>query len=528
MLSYLEIYKKRELFLLAFLILTGVLLIFCFINKGTPSVDAGVHYYVGSRVLHGEVPYRDVFDNKPPIIYFVNALGLSISGGKAWGVWIVEAISLSVAIFYSFISLKKVFNLESAFYGTLLWILAFMSLFDGGNLTEEYALPFQFMGIYLFIRSVGNKTTSVCDILLGVGLGITFFIKQNTFGIFLTSILIILSLSLVNSRWKTTLLKIRSYAIGLLISLLVVIGYLSINHALDDFISFAYTMNFYQFGRPFSNAANVIYRGFQLLLPTMLITIAIVGWADALAILIYRVRRNYLNKTLYVLIFMTVAFPTELLLVSTSNKIYTHYYVTWLPVLSLLVGYVLFSLLRNLSHFLLIINKETSVLQLRWVYLTIVTWIIYLTIATFRSGFEKAFLGLSTVSEVERYILTNTSRVDSVLVWGIAPALNFVTERESPTRYNYQSPLYVVGFQNRKMYDEFLNSIKLNKPKLILDSDSSSGRFTRIRCDGINEVSTKFSDFKPLPEMREIVDYICLNYTEKGVVGGWRVFEVTK
>ncbi len=58
----------------------------------TPGRDAGVFLYVGSQILEGKVPYRDVWDHKQPLIFFINAAGLALSGGSLWGVWLAEVV----------------------------------------------------------------------------------------------------------------------------------------------------------------------------------------------------------------------------------------------------------------------------------------------------------------------------------------------------------------------------------------------------------------------------------------------------
>jgi hypothetical protein len=45
-------------------------------NLTLPSRDSGVFLYVAWRFLNGDIPYRDVWDHKPPLVYFVDALGL--------------------------------------------------------------------------------------------------------------------------------------------------------------------------------------------------------------------------------------------------------------------------------------------------------------------------------------------------------------------------------------------------------------------------------------------------------------------
>src|SRR5215212_5827918 len=55
-------------------------------NMTLPSRDSGVFLYLGLRFLNGDIPYRDVWDHKPPLIYFVDALGLIITPHALWGV----------------------------------------------------------------------------------------------------------------------------------------------------------------------------------------------------------------------------------------------------------------------------------------------------------------------------------------------------------------------------------------------------------------------------------------------------------
>src|SRR5580765_7577165 len=57
-----------------------------------PSRDSGVFLYVGWRFLNGDIPYRDVWDHKPPLIYFVDALGLTLTPHSLWGVWFLQFI----------------------------------------------------------------------------------------------------------------------------------------------------------------------------------------------------------------------------------------------------------------------------------------------------------------------------------------------------------------------------------------------------------------------------------------------------
>lgn len=60
--------------------------------------DQGVYFYVAREWLHhGAIPYRDLFDHKPPGIYVIYAIADAISHGHVWGIRVLElgAIALS-------------------------------------------------------------------------------------------------------------------------------------------------------------------------------------------------------------------------------------------------------------------------------------------------------------------------------------------------------------------------------------------------------------------------------------------------
>lgn len=62
-----------------------------------PQEDAGVFLYAAQVLLDGDLPYRDVWDHKPPLIYVLDALGLLLGGGSPLGVWALQALAYAAA-----------------------------------------------------------------------------------------------------------------------------------------------------------------------------------------------------------------------------------------------------------------------------------------------------------------------------------------------------------------------------------------------------------------------------------------------
>src|SRR5574338_310520 len=57
-----------------------------------PNRDGGLFMYMGDQLLEGKVLYTDIWDNKGPLIFYLNALGLFLGKGYRWGGWGLEVI----------------------------------------------------------------------------------------------------------------------------------------------------------------------------------------------------------------------------------------------------------------------------------------------------------------------------------------------------------------------------------------------------------------------------------------------------
>ncbi len=57
--------------------------------------DQGVYFYVAREWLnHGSIPYRDLFDHKPPGIYVIYALAIALFRSHVWGIRVMEMAAL--------------------------------------------------------------------------------------------------------------------------------------------------------------------------------------------------------------------------------------------------------------------------------------------------------------------------------------------------------------------------------------------------------------------------------------------------
>ncbi|MBK7320014.1 glycosyltransferase family 39 protein [Candidatus Villigracilis affinis] len=145
-----------------------------------PARDGGFFLYAGSQILSGKIPYVDFWDSKGPAIFYINALGLFLGQGSRWGVWGVEFVFVFAWLFILYKTILKQWQHGAAVFGITLAALGLRIVLGYGNYTEEYALLFNALALYLFFSVDENKGWKY----FGIGLlfGISFSFRANNIG----------------------------------------------------------------------------------------------------------------------------------------------------------------------------------------------------------------------------------------------------------------------------------------------------------------------------------------------------------
>ena len=56
--------------------------------------DQAAHFYIGREWLNGLLPFKDTFDQKPPGIYFIHALGIAMLGAHQWAIRVLDLVGI--------------------------------------------------------------------------------------------------------------------------------------------------------------------------------------------------------------------------------------------------------------------------------------------------------------------------------------------------------------------------------------------------------------------------------------------------
>jgi hypothetical protein len=143
-----------------------------------PPFDVGISdkeffTYTGWAITRGQVPYRDFFDHKPPLIYLVNFIGI-LSGGP-WGLWFLNTV-LAMTVTASFFNACYRYRLVFPWLLPLLFNLMIRDplLNEGINLTREYT---SYLLILFFCLLMGKyRYRGFC---MGSLAALIFFMQQE-------------------------------------------------------------------------------------------------------------------------------------------------------------------------------------------------------------------------------------------------------------------------------------------------------------------------------------------------------------
>lgn len=225
---------KREYYNIVFITAACLLTSLYYHPFNVLFTDTEVFRYMGLAISKGLVPYRDFFDHKPPLIYFLNYAGLLLGG--AWGAWAINT-SLALLATWSFYRRCRQYHLP---YPWLLPVLFNLMLRDGIisrslNGTREFTTLFFLLFFCILMGKSRYK-----DLWLGLLTGLVFFTQQEQ----VLSLIPFLIYSLSNRIAVPALIRVLFMAAGFSTVLLPLLLYLGANSALSYFWQDAFLFNF--------------------------------------------------------------------------------------------------------------------------------------------------------------------------------------------------------------------------------------------------------------------------------------------
>ena len=462
--------------------------------------DSGVFFYAAQRLLDGGAPYRDIWDHKPPGVYFVDAIGIAVGGQT--GVWLVQLAFLIAAALIGYRALGREFGAATALASSLAWLVALPRLFlsDAAqtSFVEFYALPLQF-GVLLLLRVPLSRSRA-----LGIGAlgGAAVLFKPTLVGIVLAVGLV----TLVRSK-RAAVMPLVLIALGALVPLAIVAAWAAVRGILGEMLDQAVVYNrAYAAFAPLTDRVAAVLSGLRLTLPSGIAVIAVGAWLYAIAL------RRFTPTLVAVAL---VALPLEIVL-STWGRGYHYYFIPWLPAMAVLTAFAASELQRvvpsriarpALAFAVLLMSVQPALLVSRLAQTT----------------------ADGRIRSAAAYLAANTRSQDTVLIWGSHAEVLFLADRRSPTRYVYQyAALSTRGYATAARVDELLSDLRRARPALIVDASRDSFVTPPLDLAGLRAWVSPEPQYAPLPQLEDVVEFVEANYDRAGTepATGWPLWRL--
>lgn len=422
--------------------------------------DEGIYQAIGMALNNGSLLYKDIWDNKTPLLYLVYALFHS----DQFTVRLVSLIFglLSIPVFF-FLSKKLFYNLSGSrkihYFTTPVFALLFALPILEGNIANAenfMLLPILLAALLIFPRTETNFKLLLAGFLLGLAFlfKVVAIFDLSAFLIFLFFLEFPTNRKLQDKKYIILKFKqLSPFLIGFFVPIGATVLFFLLNNAFVEFVRAIF----------FSNVGYVGY-GNKLLTPFGLLFIKL-ALLLGFVVFLFMKRLNLKPTTIFVLLW----FAFSLFNAFFAERPYTHYLLTLLPSFVLMIGLifwdkkyqkikliflflVLVLILKNFNFY----GKTTNYYQ------NFTSFILgQKSVYSYRAFFDKR---TSTDYEIAMFIKSKIEEGDSIFVWGNNAQLYKMTESIPLTKYivAYHITGYKDGLANTR------ELIERTKPKFII------------------------------------------------------------
>lgn len=266
--------NKKKNFLMIFFCfsLSFILLFLCskcsFLYPFNGWDDFNSFYTIASGWANGLIPYRDLFEQKGPLLYFIFLIGYFISPGKFTGIFILEIIFFGFVLYVSSKIVEMFFDEKKYRLGKYLILLLYgvlmvtsISFVEGGS-SEEFNLLFTTITIYYIVKYLKNGDLidiSYKDLIIsGLCCGLSLMIKYTTVGLWFIMMAYICIKLFISKRYMESIKKGVVFVLMMFIPFLFFLLYFYMNDAMNDFLDVYFYINIFKYSSDSSFISNVL------------------------------------------------------------------------------------------------------------------------------------------------------------------------------------------------------------------------------------------------------------------------------
>lgn len=224
-----------------------------FLYPTNMDADENCFLTVGKAWMNGILPYRDILEHKGPILYLIYGITWLFARDSFFGIYLFEILCAS-AFLYLMSVICKLYGRSLYIIIPLVALIVYTARpFKTGGNAEELCMPLLAYALYkgLAFLLQRRRISWLHYALIGLSIGIVFWIKYTFVGFYLGWFLFFGHHFIKNKEWKSFLVMTIGLAAGFCIVLLPVVLYFRANNALGDLVEVYFIDNIF------------LYSGFQ-------------------------------------------------------------------------------------------------------------------------------------------------------------------------------------------------------------------------------------------------------------------------
>ena len=415
--------------------------------------DSSVFKTVTLMMEHGMMPYKDSFDHKGPLLYIINYVGNLISGYR--GIWVIELIFLSVTIFFIYKISRLTVNIGHSVIVTFVSLSLLFPYFEGGNLTEEYAMTFIAVALWIFLDYfINEKVTFIRLSICGFCMGAVLMLRANMITVWICFAIAVLVKTVREKKTTDIPYFIGAFTFGLLVITVPVAVWLAKNDALKwCWNAYIHFNKIYISGAGERAVFKAKWNTFFSFLNTTV-------YLFALSSQVYQCANRKRLLDIAYLVYMLLG----LVFICLSGMTFPHYGMILVPSIAYPISH-LFSLIDKIE----IKGIRSAVSLLLCMYLLAVValpaWISLIAkIPAIYDDREKNQRS-DLVKKITEVIEEKTVPDQKISVYGNWDIIYVTAKRMHATRYSYQFP---IGTVMPQIMNEYIDGLKKEIPSLIV------------------------------------------------------------
>ena len=424
--------------------------------------DEGTYATVAQGLMDGQVPYRDLFDNKPPLVYGWYALSFFLFGESTTAPRMVAAVLLSVTTLALFAQARLLFPRGVAYLAATLFAIStgipFLALHAN---TEAYMLLPLVTSIAAFTVGM-NKQSLPLFLLAGVLGALAIGTKQ-------VAVWNLVSLALVALFWRWRIggslpervAPLAALVVGAAVGLGLIAGPFFATGSVDDLIYANVSYNWLYVGfltwpERFLNLGN----------GTLFVTLAAAPLLVASAIGLVTAIRKGRSTADYLVVGWAIASAIG---VASGGRFFPHYFLHLVPAMAILAAVVIHEKFAGAEKRLP--SRPALMFGLLLVAISLTTnAVLYLAPKPAERQVAENVYYQKEWEENSRalglYLKERTDPEETIFNFGREPQVYFYADRRPAAQYFYD---WAYQYDDKTLV-ETVDLLRVERPAYILDS----------------------------------------------------------